>query len=166
VRVDELNSAACGGRPRFSDSRAAALWLADTLFAILRAGAAGADVHTWRGAAYAPFAVEGSRIVARPPLAGMLAFARAAPAGSRLVGVRVDGAAGVRAWATVDRTGAERVALRAPRSAHVVIEGVRPGRCARVWRTPPRRVRRTCAPVLDLPARSMAVVTLASAGHR
>jgi hypothetical protein len=166
VRVDELNSAACGGRPRFSDSPAAALWLADTLFAILRAGAAGADVHTWRGAAYAPFAVEGSRIVARPPLAGMLAFARAAPAGSRLVGVRVDGGAGVRAWATVDQAGTERVALLAPRAAHVVIGGVRPGRCARVWRTPPQRVRRTCAPVLDLPARSMAVVTLASPGHQ
>jgi hypothetical protein len=159
VRVDELNSAACGGRPGFSDSRAAALWLADTLFALLRAGAAGADVHTWRGALYAPFAVSRSRIVARPPLAGMLAFARAAPVGSRLVGVRVGGGAGVRAWATVDRAGTERLALLAPRAAHVVIRGMRPGSCARVWRTPPQRVRRTCAAALDLPAGSMAVVT-------
>ena len=159
VRVDELNSAACGGRPRFSDSRAAALWLADTLFAILRAGAAGADVHTWRGALYAPFRVSGSRIVARPPLAGMLAFARAAPVGSRLIGVTVRGGAGLRAWATVDPAGTERVALLAPQAAHVVIHGLRPGGCARVWRTPAQHLRRTCAAALDLPARSMAVVT-------
>jgi hypothetical protein len=89
----------------------------------------------------------------------MLAFARAAPVGSRLVGVRVGGGAGVRAWATVDRAGIERLALLAPRAAHVVIRGMRPGSCARVWRTPPQRVRRTCAAALDLPAGSMAVVT-------
>jgi hypothetical protein len=166
VRVDELNSAACGGRPRLSDTPAAALWLTDTLFAILRAGAAGADVHTWRGAAYAPFAVARSRIVARPPLAGMLAFARAAPAGSRLVAVHARGGDGLRAWATVDHAGTVRVALLAPRAARVTIRGRVARGCANVWRSPPQPHRPPCAratggrATVALPARSMAVVTL------
>lgn len=166
VRVDELNSAACGGRPQLSDTPAAALWLADTLFAILRAGAAGADVHTWRGAAYAPFAVARSRIVARAPLAGMMAFARAAPAGSRLVAADARGGDGLRAWATVDHAGTVRVALLAPHPAHVTIRGRPATACARVWRSPPQPRRPRCAraagghPTVSLPARSMAVVTL------
>jgi len=165
LRVDELNSAACGGRPHFSDSRAAAVWLTDTLFAILRAGAAGASVHTWRGAQYAPFAVTGSRVVARPPLAGMLAFARAAPSGSRLVAVDVRGGDGLRAWATIDRSGARRLALLARNRARVTIPSGRRTGCAGVWRFPARRggPRCTCPQnrryLLDLPARSLAVVT-------
>lgn len=65
--VSELNSAACGGRPAWSDSPEAALWLTDTLFALVRLGAVRADVHTWRGAVYAPFAVRGDRATARWP---------------------------------------------------------------------------------------------------
>jgi len=42
-RVTELQSAVCGGRPGLSDGRTAALWLTDTLFALLRLGAAQAD---------------------------------------------------------------------------------------------------------------------------
>jgi hypothetical protein len=166
VRIAELNSAACGGRPGLSDAPAAALWLTDTLFAALRIGAAGADVHTWYGASYAPFAVAGPHTVARPPLAGMLAFARAAPAGSRLVPVSVRGGDGLRAWATIAPGGTVRVALLAPTTARALVPaGARTG-CARVWRSPgPSRRPRCACPSADryaigLPARSLAVVTL------
>jgi hypothetical protein len=168
MRVAELNSAACGGRPGLSDTPAAALWLADTLFAVLRLGAAGADVHTWRGALYAPFAVAGPHVVARPPLAGMLAFARAAPVGSRLATVGVRGGSGLRAWATVDRRGVIRVALLAPERARAEVPaGGRTG-CAEIWRSPagPRRRRCACPSAgrysIGLPARSLAVLTLRS----
>ncbi|HEV7750032.1 MAG TPA: hypothetical protein VGO71_00730 [Baekduia sp.] len=175
LRVSELNSAACGGRSGLSDTHAAALWLADTLFAILRLGVAGADVHTWRGAAYAPFAVAGAHIVARPPLAGMLAFARTAPRGSRLVAATVHGGGddGVRAWATVDARGTRRVALLAPRAARVDIAaaGASAGGCAPLWRSPamPGRPRCACAAAgrypVRLAARSLAVLTIgATAG--
>jgi hypothetical protein len=171
LRVSELNSAACGGRPHWSDSRAAALWLADTLVAILREGAAGADVHTWRGAAYAPFAAVGSRVVARPPLAGMLAFARATPSGSRLVAAHVNGGDGLRAWATVDRSGAVRLGLLAPRRVRVAVRsGGRTG-CAPLWRSSARRGATRCACAargryaFALRARSLAVLTLDPTPH-
>src|SRR4051794_649887 len=93
MRVSELNSAVCGGRRGVSDRPAAAVWLADLLFALVNRGAAQADVHTWVHAIYAPFTPAGHP---RPALAGMAAFARAAPAGSRIAAVRVSG--GVRAW--------------------------------------------------------------------
>jgi hypothetical protein len=167
LRVSELNSAACGGRAGLSDSPAAALWLADTLFSILRLGAAEADVHTWRGASYAPFAVTAGHVAPRPPLAGMLAFAHAAPAGSRLVGVTVDaGGDGVRAWATTDAHRVVRLALLAPSAARVAVAaGGRTG-CATVWRSPAPPRRAPCTRpttgryAISLPPRSLAVVTL------
>jgi hypothetical protein len=76
----------------------------------------------------------------------MAAFARAAPAGSHLVDVMVRGAGGartaaLRAWATVDRRGTQRVALLAPEAVRA--EVVAPARrCARLWR--PRRTVRVC----------------------
>ena len=164
VRVTELNSAACGGRPGLSDSFVAPLWLTDTLFALLRDGVDQADVHTWAHARYALFDVAGARAHARPPLAAMLAFARAAPPGSRLVAT--SGELGpLRAWATIDARRTVRVALIAPSAVRV---GVAPGgaHCGAAWvatargrsttRVCPRRGRITIA----LPARSLAVLSL------
>jgi hypothetical protein len=163
VRVTELNSAACGGRPGLSDSFVSALWLTDTLFALLREGVDQADVHTWAHARYAPFDVAAAtRARARPPLAAMLAFARAAPPGSRLIAVggTLDA---LRAWATIDPRGTVRVALIAPSAvrAEVATGGTR---CGHAWvatagrrsmaRLCPRRGRMTIA----LPARSLAVL--------
>jgi hypothetical protein len=111
LRIAELNSAPCGGAPGVSDTFAAALWLTDALFELVRLGADGADIHTFDGAVYAPFARRGSAVTPRAPFYGMLAFARAAPRGSRLVPVRVADAGPVRAWATVARDGTVRIAL-------------------------------------------------------
>jgi hypothetical protein len=164
VRVAELNSAACGGRRGLSDSFASALWLTDTLFALLRDGAAQADVHTWAHARYSVFAVAGTRAAARPPLTGMSAFARAAPPGSRLL--RTSGRGALRVWATLDPRGTERVALVAP---DAVTARVRAPRCATAWlagrlgtrvvRVCPRRGRLT----IGLHARTMVVLTMPAA---
>ena len=54
-RLDELNSASCSGKRGVSDTFAAALWLADTLFALAAVGVDGVNLHTLPGAAYQPF---------------------------------------------------------------------------------------------------------------
>jgi hypothetical protein len=167
VRVTELNSAACGGRPGFSDSFASALWLTDTLFALLREGVDQADVHTWAHARYALFDVAPPRATARAPLTAMAAFARAAPPGSRLVATRT-GPGHVRAWATVDHAGTLRVALiaRGAVRARVAAGG---SRCAIAWVARRRgpRTAHVCARhnriTLALPAQTLAVLTIPSA---
>ncbi|MEA2248048.1 MAG: hypothetical protein QOH46_2577 [Solirubrobacteraceae bacterium] len=142
--VAELNSAPCGGAPGVSDTFAAALWLTDALFSLLRMGADRADVHTWDGAVYALFQRAGSEVLERPPFFGVLAFARAAPRGSRLVPVRLEDAGPVRAWATMDAAGTVRIALVNPADGgrRAVRIAVAPGR-------PCALVRVTTAPSLD-----------------
>jgi hypothetical protein len=164
VRVTELNSAACGGRPRWSESFPAALWLTDTLFALLRDGVDQADVHTWAHARYAVFDVAGTRAMARPPLTAMLAFARAAPPMSRLIAT--GGRLGpLRAWATVDRGGTVRVALIARGAVRARLVTGRPG-CAEVWLATVRGARsaHTCPRAdrvpIEMPANAIAVVTM------
>jgi hypothetical protein len=180
--VGELNSAPCGGAPGVSDTFAATLWLTDALFTLWRLGADRADVHTWDGAVYALFERMGSRVRARPPFLGMLAFARTAPRGSRLLRVHVGDAGPVRAWATGDAAGRRRIAL-----VNTAASGRRTVRVAVGPRRPCATVRLTTAPslgaregiadrppaplcprggalVLDMPAPSLAVVEIPPAG--
>ena len=138
VRITELNSAVCGGVPGVSDTFAATLWLADALFELTRAGAAGSDVHGFPGAFYTPVDVRGRRAVPRPPYSGMLLYHRAAPRGSRLLPVQLDDAPeSVRAWATLDRRGRARVLLTSTEELGDPVRVVVPasaGRCAAVER--------------------------------
>jgi hypothetical protein len=171
LEIDELNSAACGGRPGLSDTRAGALWLTDTLFALLAEGAAAADVHTWHGASYAPFAVTAAGdVLPRPPLDGMLTFAHGAPAGSRLVHVAVRGGTSLRVWATVDATRTARITLLAPEraAAHIRAGAAAGARCASLWRAGGKATKSLCPTrgryVVTLPARSLAVITVPPAG--
>jgi hypothetical protein len=115
LRIDELNSVSCGADPAVSDTFASALWALDTLFEMVRVGIHGVNIHTFPGAGYELFritrAAGGWRAVVAPEYYGLLLFARAAPAGSRLL--RVSGAASgaVRTWATRARDGTIRVVL-------------------------------------------------------
>jgi hypothetical protein len=114
LRVDEINSVSCGGAPGVSDTFASALWSLDTMFAMARAGVDGVNIHTFQRANYALFAMRRRRgdwegRVA-PEYYGLFLFARAAPAGSRLLSVS-GGGRGLRAWATEARDGTERVVL-------------------------------------------------------
>lgn len=174
VSVTELNSAACGGRPGLTDQPVAALWTADTLMALAREGVRSADLHTWAGAAYAPFTVaRDGRTTAKPPLTGMLAFARAAPSGSRLTRTITSGA--VRGGATIDRDGTARLLLITRRAATATVRltvaadtTARHAPCATAWLAPPGGAARTtrACPGADgtysiaMPATSIAVLTI------
>jgi hypothetical protein len=115
LRIDEMNSDSCGRAPGVSNAFASALWALDAVFAIAGAGADGVNVHTFPGAAYQLFTIgrRGGRWwgSVRPEYYGLMMFARAAPAGARLVDVRLSGSTGVRAWATAATGGQERVVL-------------------------------------------------------
>jgi hypothetical protein len=107
MQIDELNSVGCSGKRGVSDTLASALWMLDELFAMARDGVAGVNIHTFPGAAYAPFAFTHTHgrwsAAVRPLYYGMLAFADAAPPGARLVPVSVHTSANLAAWATRDR---------------------------------------------------------------
>jgi hypothetical protein len=115
LRVDELNTVSCGADPAVSETFASALWVLDTLFEMAGAGVDGVNIHTFPGAGYELFHL--GRVNGRwrgsvaPEYYGLLAFARAAPPGSRLL--RVGGArkGQVRAWATRAPDGRIRVVL-------------------------------------------------------
>jgi hypothetical protein len=89
IRVDELGSVNCGGTHGISDTFASALWSLDTLFQFAKVGVAGVNFHTFPGARYQPFAFTERKgrwlAQVKPDYYGMLMFAQAAPAGSRLL---------------------------------------------------------------------------------
>ena len=116
LRVDELNSVACRGKPGVSDTFASALWAPDALFSLAAAGVGGVNIHTLPDAAYAPFSLTRAhgRWTAHvaPEYYGLRLFAQAAPAGARLVAVH--GATHTRslsAWATRAPDGTQRLLL-------------------------------------------------------
>jgi hypothetical protein len=114
-RVDELNSVSCGGARGVSDSFASALWIIDALFHLVRVGADGVNVHTFHNAIYAPFTIARrhgrweARV--RPLYYGLLLFARAAPAGARLLAVSGPAVPGLQTWATRAPDGTVRLLL-------------------------------------------------------
>ncbi len=114
LRIDELNSASCSGKPGVSNSFAAALWGLAALFDFARAGVDGVNVHTFPGAGYQLFSFRflGGRWHASvsPEFEGLELFADAAPPGSRLLDT-TSTAGAVRAWATQAPDGTVRVVL-------------------------------------------------------
>lgn len=76
LRLTELNSVNCGGRPGVSDAFATALWAPDALFALLRAGVNGVNLHVRSDAVNAAFALTPGGLEAHPLLYGLILFAR------------------------------------------------------------------------------------------
>jgi hypothetical protein len=115
IRLDEINTISCGADPAVSQTFASALWAADTLFELARAGFDGVNVHTFPGAGYEMFGirrVEGRwRAAVAPEYYGLQLFARAAPPGARLVPVAGDLSGRLKVWATVGADGTVRVML-------------------------------------------------------
>jgi hypothetical protein len=113
VRIDELNSVSCGADPAVSNTFASALWALNTLFEMVRVGIHGVNIHSFPGAGYELFRISraGEQWQARvaPEYYGLMLFARAAPAGSRLLDVSNGGDATLRVWATRARDGTIRV---------------------------------------------------------
>jgi hypothetical protein len=115
LRVDELNTISCGGQAGVSDTFASALWALDIAFELAREGFDGINLHTRVGLANQLFSFrrvdrvwEGS---VAPEYYGLLAFAQAAPAGSRLLAVTRAGDGSIHVWATRGVDGTERIVL-------------------------------------------------------
>jgi hypothetical protein len=115
LRVDEMNAVSCGGRRGVSDTFATALWSLDTLFAMVRAGVDGVNVHTVPGTDHDLFGVSAGhgswQASVHPEYYGLMMFAQATPPGSRLLGLAGKPAAGLSAWATKATDGQMRVVL-------------------------------------------------------
>jgi hypothetical protein len=114
IRIDEINTVACGNPPGIPNTFAMALWAIDTLFADAQAGVDGVNMHTWPGAVYNLFSFRqlrsGWRGSVEPEYYGLLMFAQGAPAGSHLVATSSSSDA-IRAWATRGADGKVRVTL-------------------------------------------------------
>ncbi len=114
LRIDEMNNVSCGVPAGVPNTFAMALWSLDALFADVRVGVDGVNIHTYPTAVYQLFKfthVNSSwRAHVEPEYYGLLAFAQAAPPGARLLPTS-GGTSTVRAWATRDLHGSIRVAL-------------------------------------------------------
>jgi hypothetical protein len=125
LRVTELNSVTCGGRPGVSNAFATALWAPSTLFALLRAGVDSVDIHVRANTINAPFALTRHGLTPRPLLYGMLLFSRSLGPRARLVstGLAARSRLDVGAWAV--RVGVRTLHVvvvdRGPRSVRVAM---------------------------------------------
>jgi hypothetical protein len=115
LRIAEMNSVSCGATPKVSQTFASALWAVNALFAVARAGVDGVNVHTYPGVKHELFRF--SRATGHwtgfvdPEYYGLLMFAQAAPAGSRLLALGGSAGAGISTWATRAIDGTIRVVL-------------------------------------------------------
>jgi hypothetical protein len=87
LRVDEMNSVTGGGAKGVSNTFASSLWALDTLFELAQAGVSGVNVHTFPSAQYELYTGPRGGWRVFPEYYGLLAFERAAPAGSQLLAV-------------------------------------------------------------------------------
>ena len=113
-RLDEMNSVSCGGAAGVSNTFASGLWALDAMFELAHAGVDGINVHTREVPNQLfTFSQAGGhwRAVVEPDYYGLLAFAQAAPAGSKLLKVSGFSSGPVHVWAVRAPDGTERVIL-------------------------------------------------------
>lgn len=125
LRIDEMNSVACGNAPRVSNTFASALWAINAMFQMARVGVDGVNIHTFPGAAYAPFNLSGGRAFVDAEYYGLLMFAQAAPAGSRLLEVSGVRPNRTQVWATRAPDRAVRVVVVNESATHPQLVAVR-----------------------------------------
>jgi hypothetical protein len=103
-RIDEMGSVTCNGRPGVSNTMASALWAAAALFSVAQDGVDGVNLHTYPGLSNGLFdftdTARGWTGAVHPFYYGALLFARAAPAGSRLLHMSLSGPPTLHGWAT------------------------------------------------------------------
>jgi hypothetical protein len=87
VRVTELNSVTCGGRPGVSNAFATALWAPDALFELARTGVVGVEVHVRADAVNRAFALTAHGLIAEPLFYGLMTFVRTLGPDARLLTV-------------------------------------------------------------------------------
>jgi hypothetical protein len=115
IRVDEMNGVSCGGQKGVSNAFSSALWVLDTLFELDRVGVNGVNLHTRPNSfqeILGPSESHGHwKMRVRPEFYGMLMFAQASPAGSRLLRFSGHTPAGIKLWATRAKNGVIHVVL-------------------------------------------------------
>jgi hypothetical protein len=114
ARLDEMNGITCGGFAGVSNAFGSALWVLDTLFELDKVGVDGVNIQTVPGGVqeiFGPVAGDGGSMVVHPEFYGLMMFAQAAPAGSRLITIPATLASGVHLWATRAMDGTVHVVL-------------------------------------------------------
>jgi hypothetical protein len=113
-RIDEMNSVSCGGAVGVSNTFASSLWALDAMFELVHAGVDGVNVHT-RQVPNQLFTFTEAKgqwhATVEPDYYGLLAFAQAAPAGSKLLKVSGFGSGPIHVWAVRAPDGTERVVV-------------------------------------------------------
>jgi hypothetical protein len=103
MRIDEINTTACGGQIG-TPNIVAALWALEAGFSFAEAGLRGVNVHTFGSARYRLFSLAGTGSHASasvlPEYYGWMMFARAAPPGSRVLQLTLSGNPHIKAYAT------------------------------------------------------------------
>jgi hypothetical protein len=114
AQLDEINGITCGGYGGVSDAFGSALWALDTLFELDKVGVDGVNFQTVPGGVqeiFGPVAGDGGSMVVHPEFYGLMMFAQASPAGSRLITIPSTPPSGVRLWATRATDGTVHVVL-------------------------------------------------------
>ena len=115
LRVDEFNGVSCGGEAGVSNSFGEALWALNMLPALWQAGLRGVNFQTVDGGfnqmIHAKHSASGWSDSVQPEYYGLLAFADAAPAGSRLLHISDPGLTRFFQFAVRAPEGSERVVL-------------------------------------------------------
>jgi hypothetical protein len=113
LRLTEMNSVTCSGRPGVSDTFATALWAPDALFELLRATVDGVNIHLRANTINAPFALNRYGLSARPLYYGLILFARALGPDAKLVRTQLHAKPSLhlKAWAVRIRGGLLHVVL-------------------------------------------------------
>jgi hypothetical protein len=114
ARLDEINGITCGGYGGVSNAFGSALWVLDTLFELDKVGVDGVNIQTVPGGVqeiFGPVGGDGGSMVVSPEFYGLMMFAQAAPAGSRLIAIPATLPSGVRLWATRATDGTVHVVL-------------------------------------------------------
>jgi hypothetical protein len=109
VRLTELNSIGCGGVAGVSNTFATALWAADSLFELLRAGVVGVDVHVRWYSINTPFVFDVRGVQARPLLYGLILFRRMLGPNSWMVATHLHNPQSVNVHAWAVRVGADKL---------------------------------------------------------
>jgi hypothetical protein len=103
ARLDEMNGITCGGYGGVSNAFGSALWVLDTLFELDHVGVDGVNIQTVPGSVqeiFGPAGGDGGSMVVNPEFYGLMMFAQAAPAGSKLITIPASLPSGVNLWAT------------------------------------------------------------------
>ncbi len=114
AQLDEINGITCGGYGGVSDAFGSALWVLDTLFELDKVGVDGVNIQTVPGGVqeiFGPVAGDGGSMVVHPEFYGLMMFAQAAPAGSRLITIPATLPPSVKLWATRATDGTVHVVL-------------------------------------------------------